>query len=78
MRSSREQFLVNVIKRVNLGHIPLFVQLAHKGLDKSIPEVKIDAGDTVFNVSKDILSLSISDAAVLEPIESIEFVYRKS
>ena len=78
VRSKVSQEHLEVVKRINLGHIPLFIQLAHKGLEKSMPEGTVDSGGTSFNVPKDILSLSISKPEILEAIESVEVVYRSS
>lgn len=78
MRSADAQYKLSVIKRVNLGHIPLFVQLAHKGLEKSVQEGTKCEDGTSFNIPKDILALSVSNPTILEAIESIEFVYKKA
>ena len=75
VRSKDTQYQVDVVKRLNLGQIPLFVQLGHRGLEKSVPAgVKSENGVT-FVVPVDILKLSVSDPAILESVESIEFVY---
>ena len=76
VRSKDSQQRINVTKRLNLGHIPLFVQLAHKGLEKIIPEgVKGNGKEMIYVVAKDILSVSISNPAILEQVEKIEVVY---
>ena len=75
MKSKQSQ-QVEVVKRINLGHFPLFIQLAHKSLEKAMPEgVKTSNGGTTFVVPKDILTLSVTNQAILDNITSIEFVY---
>ena len=76
MRSKNSQHTISVIKRVPLGQIPLFVQLAHKGLQKSIPEPKETFGSSsTYVVPTDILRLSVSNPELIEDIEAIEFIY---
>lgn len=78
MKSKETQYKVEVVKRVNLGHIPLFLQLAHKGLEKSNPHGEVDPqGGVRFNVSKDLLSLSVSKPELLDSVEKIDVVYQK-
>jgi len=77
VKSKTAQFRINATKRVNMGMIPLFVQLGHQGLTKSDPTPVGQAGKLkVYNIPKDILSVSVSDPKLYEDIESIEFVYR--
>lgn len=79
MKSKTTQYNVDIIKRVNLGHLPLFVQFAHKGLEKAVPDgTKTSDGGTAFVVPKDILKLSVSNPIILDSVESIEFVYKDS
>ena len=78
VRSKTSQEQINVVKKINLGHIPLFVQLAHKGLEKAAPAgAKADSGEVTFTVPKDILGIAISDPKLVEAVESLEFVYKK-
>ncbi len=78
VKSKDTQNRVDVVKRVNLGHIPLFLQLAHKGLEKSNPSGENDpSGGQRFNVSKDLLALSVSKPEILENVERIDLVYQK-
>lgn len=78
MRSKQAQFTIEALKRVQLGAIPLFVQLAHKGLEKSAPKPKTTLGKAeIYVVPKDIMNLSVSDKALLEDIEAIEFHYER-
>lgn len=76
VRSNESQKRINAVKRINLGCIPLFVQLAHKGLEKSIPEgTKGHGGEVAYVVSKDILAVSIHRPELLESIDKIEIIY---
>lgn len=69
---------VEVIKRVNLGHIPLFLQLAHKGLEKANPAGEAEAGGVRFNVPKDLLQVSVGDPKIFDSVERIDVIYFKS
>lgn len=76
MRSKQSQHSISVIKRVKLGNLPLFIQLAHKGLEKSQSEpIAIYNDSKIFVVPKDILGVSVSDKTLFEGIDSIELVY---
>ena len=76
MRSKQAQHTISVIKRIKLGALPLFVQLAHKGLEKGQSEPIATYGQSkVFVVPKDILGVSISDKTLFEDVESIELLY---
>jgi hypothetical protein len=77
-KSNRTANQVEVIKRVNLGHVPLFLQLAHKGLEKSCPEGENHPqGGQQFTIAKDLLSISVANPAVLDEVERIDVVYQK-
>ena len=77
MKSTATRDRIEVIKRINLGHIPLFLQLAHKGLEKSNPEGETSQDGTKFNVSTDLLNISVSNQAILENVERVDVVYQK-
>lgn len=78
VKSKDTQNKVEVIKRVNLGHIPLFLQLAHKGLEKSNPHGENDPqGGVRFNVSKDLIALSVTKPELLDNVERVDLVYAK-
>lgn len=69
---------IEVVKRINLGHFPLFLQLAHKGLEKTNPSGTNDPqGGQRYNVAKDILEISVSKPEILDGVEKIEMVYQK-
>lgn len=79
MKSEASKNNVEVIKRINLGHIPLFLQLAHKGLEKTMPEgVNDPQGGQRFVIAKDLLGVSITRPEVLEQVDHIEVVYQKA
>ncbi len=78
MKSKNRQ-MITVIKKVNLGMFPLFVQLGHKGLEKSQPTaIGTNNSEKTYVIPKDILRVSVSDPALYESIESIEFTYDKN
>lgn len=78
VQSKESQQRLEITKRINLGHMPLFVQMAHKGLEKAVPTgTSAGNGQTAFVVSKDILSMCLSDPTLANSVESIEFVYGK-
>ena len=69
---------ISVIKRVSIGHLPLFIQLAHKALEKGQADgIPTNDGGKVFNIPKDILGLSVNSPDILTQVESIEFTYKK-
>ena len=77
-KSKQAQYTIRVSKRVNIGSIPLFVQLGHKGLEKSQPEAKESFGTSqTFIISKDILRIALSDQSLSDDIASVEFTYAK-
>lgn len=78
MRSNQTQHTILVTKRTNAGVMPLFVRLGHRGLEKSQPAAKRTQGrSSTYIISKDILSISVSDPFLIDDIVSIEFTYEK-
>lgn len=77
MRSEASQQLIEATKRINIGKYPLFIQMAHRALEKGAPEGTDTFEGISFVIPKDIMNLSVSNPALLEPIERIEFIYRK-
>lgn len=76
MKSKTNQFAINALKRVNLGVMPLFLQLAHKGLEKAMPEPIYNGSKTTsYLVPKDVLRVAITDPSIYEKVESIELTY---
>jgi hypothetical protein len=76
VRSKTAQYQINVVKRINMGYLPLFLQMAHRALEKGQPvPVSTQGGESTFNVPKDILRLTVTDAKLLENIESVQFTY---
>ena len=76
---TKHQTPIVATKRINLGHMPVFVQFGHQGLTKSQPTPIASTGDVkTYLIPKDILQMSVSDPALYENIESIEFTYQKT
>ena len=75
-RSKKAQFEISVTKRINMGSLPLFVQLGHKGLEKSQPTPVAALGaDKTYSVSNDILEVSVKNPTLYNDITEIEFTY---
>ena len=66
---------VEVIKRVNFGHMPVFVSMMHRHLEKERPAVE-EGKIATFQVPVDMLKLTISDQTLIKEIESVELTYR--
>jgi len=76
VRSKVSQHTIAVTKRTNLGQMPFYVQLAHKGLEKAKSEPTHSFGKThTYIVPKDILKIGLSDHSLLDDIETVEFTY---
>ena len=65
---------LNVVKRVNFGHMPVFLSMMHRHLEKEKPAV--EAGKVTFQVPVDLLGLSISDQTLIKEVSSVELTYR--
>lgn len=70
---------VEIKKHVNLGHMPLFVSMIHRHLEKGQPNGTPSTFGSVvnFTVSKDLLRLSVSNEDLLKDIDEITFTYCK-
>ena len=76
VKSKTAQFTITATKRTNLGQMPFFVQLAHKGLEKSKPAPINSFGKTsTYLIPKDLLGIGLTDKGLLDDVESVEFVY---
>lgn len=76
MKSKTAQYTITATKRVNLGQMPFFVQLAHKGLEKSKPEPLSSFDKTSsYLIPKDILKIGLTNQTLIDDVESVEFTY---
>ena len=68
---------VPVSKAVNLGAMPVFVQMIHRHFEKENPPVVASWGKSAeFEAPLDLLRLSLSDKTLADGIESVTFVYK--
>ena len=78
MRSKVRQ--IEVRKMVNLGRMPTFLSMMHRHLEKENSGEGDGgtsfSGTVTFNVPVDLLSLTISDKALLREVESVALTYR--
>ena len=75
-RSKKAQLEISAVKRTVLGSLPLFVQLGHKGLEKGQPAPIETFGSThTYQISNDILAVSVRNPLLYDDIKSIEFTY---
>ena len=74
-KSKTNPLSIQATKRVNLGKLPVFLQMGHRSLEKSQPPGVPYLGDTSFVLSKDILGMSITDPTLLEDIECVTMIY---
>lgn len=78
-KANNKQEALIVTKNRNIGLLPKFIQLGHRGLEKSAPApIVAGRGFSSFNVPVDIIGLSISDQSLTVGIESLTFNYKKS
>lgn len=75
-KSKVAPYVINVVKRVNLGSLPLFISLGHQGLEKGNPEPSATFNkEKTFLVPKDILKVAVSRPDLYDDVESIELTY---
>lgn len=75
-KSKTAPYVINVVKRVNLGSWPLFISLGHQGLEKGNPEPSATFGkEKTFLIPKDILKVAVSKPELYDDVESIELTY---
>ena len=72
---SKNNSVIEVRKCVNIGYFPLFVSAGQRHLEKGSPE-PIEGCERTYQVPVDVMRLSVSNPALLEGIDSIEFSYR--
>lgn len=73
---SKNHTTIEAVKRMNLGMTPVFIQMAHRSLEKNKPDGKKNQNTTTFVVAKDIMRVTITDHTLLDSIESLELVYK--
>lgn len=73
MKSARAR-TVQVIKRTNLGHMPTFLSMGHRFLEKAQPDVQ--GTEPEFTIPLDHFRISVRDE-ILQEVESITFRYRR-
>lgn len=67
---------LEVRKAVNIGTMPVFVQMIHRHFEKENPAEHESRGS--YAAPLDLLRLSVSDPALLTDIERIVFTYGKA
>ena len=78
MRSQKPP-VIEVKKHVDLGKLPLLLELGHKHLEKGNPLGVIDANfDLLYSVPVDILRVAKVSESLLNGIEEIIFAYDKT
>ena len=75
MRSNTNNTII-AVKRPNLGHIPLFVSMAQRHLEKEQATGEKLGEDTLYRVPVDLLRLTVPED-LIDDIAAVEFTYRK-
>lgn len=75
MKSTRNN-TIPAVKRPNLGHIPLFVSVAHRHLEKEQAVGEKFMENTTYQVPVDLLRLTIPEE-MLDGIKEVVFTYRR-
>lgn len=69
---------IAVSKAINLGTMPVFVQMIHKHFEKeNPPHVASQWNSAEFEAPIDMLRLSLTDKTLADNIENITFAYKQ-
>ena len=67
---------INVVKRLNLGHMPVFVSMMHKHLEKEQSVGSRIGSEVEFRVPIDLLKITVGDVSLLRDLAEVTFVYQ--
>ena len=70
--------VIEVSKAINLGTMPVFVQMVHRHFEKENPTAQESWGSSAtYGAPVDLLKLTVSDPTLLTDLTSVEFTYAK-
>ena len=74
--------LMEVRKALNIGTMPVFVQMVHRHFEKENPKASEEwgssfGGTSTYEAPVDLLKLTVSDPALVRDVEGVEFTYGK-
>ena len=69
---------IAVSKALNLGTMPMFIQMIHRHFEKENPPEAFKAGsEKTYKAPVDLLRLTVSDPALTSDVEEVTFTYGK-
>ena len=75
--SRSQNRIIEIKKSINHGHLPTFLSMMHRHLEKEQPEGTIEGIANVgYELPIDLLGLTVVDKSLLKDISSVTLTYR--